>query len=146
MDISLTTPALLFPAVSLILLAYTNRFLALAALTRSLHERWSETHDPKIPPQIESLRYRVRLIRRMQTLGVSAILLCVVAMFCLFENWLRAGAWFFAASLVALSLSLTVSLHEIQLSGRALDMQLADMEATQPASVSSAKAGSGDLA
>nr|WP_309688499.1 DUF2721 domain-containing protein [Armatimonas sp.] len=146
MDISLTTPALLFPAVSLILLAYTNRFLALAALTRSLHERWGETHDPKIPPQIESLRYRVRLIRRMQTLGVSAILLCVVAMFCLFENWLRAGAWFFAASLVALSLSLTVSLHEIQLSGRALDMQLADMEATQPASVSSAKAGSGDLA
>ncbi|WP_309719353.1 DUF2721 domain-containing protein [Armatimonas sp.] len=128
MDISLTTPALLFPAVSLILLAYTNRFLALAALTRSLHERWNETQDPKIPPQIESLRYRVRLIRRMQTLGVSAILLCVVAMFCLFENWLRAGAWFFGASLVTLSLSLAVSLHEIQLSGRALDMQLADME------------------
>ncbi|MBB6050452.1 DUF2721 domain-containing protein [Armatimonas rosea] len=134
MDISLTTPALLFPAVSLILLAYTNRFLALAALTRSLYERWGDTHDPKIPPQIENLRYRVRLIRRMQTLGVSAILLCVVAMFCLFENWLRAGAWFFGASLVALSLSLTISLHEIQLSGRALDMQLADMEAPAPPS------------
>jgi Protein of unknown function (DUF2721) len=144
MDISLTTPALLFPAVSLILLAYTNRFLALAALTRSLYERWGDTHDPKIPPQIESLRYRVRLIRRMQTLGVSAILLCVVAMFCLFENWLRVGAWFFGASLVALSLSLTVSLHEIQLSGRALDMQLADMEVTQPASASSGKIGSGE--
>ena len=129
MELPLTTPALLFPAVSLILLAYTNRFLALAALIRSLHERWSETHDPKILPQIESLRYRVRLIRRMQTLGVSAILLCVVAMFCLFENWLRAGAWFFGASLVVLSFSLAVSLHEIQLSGRALDMQLADMEA-----------------
>lgn len=133
MDISLTTPALLFPAVSLILLAYTNRFLALAALTRSLYERWGDTHDPKIPPQIENLRYRVRLIRRMQTLGVSAILLCVVAMFCLFENWLRVGAWFFGASLVALSLSLAVSLHEIQLSGRALDMQLADMEAPERA-------------
>ena len=129
MDISLTTPALLFPAVSLILLAYTNRFLALAALTRSLHERWSETHDPKIPPQIENLRYRVRLIRRMQTLGISAILLCVVAMFCLFENWLRVGAWFFGTSLIVLSLSLCLSLHEIQLSGRSLDIQLADMEA-----------------
>lgn len=128
MDISLTTPALLFPAVSLILLAYTNRFLALAALTRSLYERWSDTHDPKIPPQIESLRYRVRLIRRMQTLGVGAILLCVVAMFCLFEGWSSVGAWFFGASLIALSASLAVSLHEIQLSGRALDMQLADME------------------
>lgn len=132
MDISLTTPALLFPAVSLILLAYTNRFLALAALIRSLNERWNETHDPKIPPQIENLRYRVRLIQRMQTLGVSAILLCVVAMFCLFENWLRVGAWIFGASLVALSFSLAISLHEIQLSGRALDMQLADMETTPP--------------
>ena len=129
MEISLTTPALLFPAVSLILLAYTNRFLALAALIRRLNERWNETHDPKIPPQIESLRYRVRLIQRMQTLGMSAILLCVVAMFCLFQGWLRAGAWVFGASLIALSLSLVVSLHEIQLSGRALDMQLADMEA-----------------
>ena len=131
MDISLTTPALLFPAVSLILLAYTNRFLALAALIRRLNERWNETHDPKIPPQIVSLRYRVRLIQRMQTLGMSAILLCVVAMFCLFQSWLRAGAWFFGASLIALCLSLTVSLHEIQLSGRALDIQLADMEAPQ---------------
>ena len=129
MDISLNTPALLFPAVSLILLAYTNRFLALAALIRSLYERWNDTHDPKIPPQIESLRYRVHLIRRMQTLGISAILLCVVAMFCLFEGWHRVGTWFFGASLIALSLSLAISLHEIQLSGRALDMQLADMQA-----------------
>ena len=71
----------------------------------------------------------MRLIRRMQTLGISAILLCVVAMFCLFENWLRVGAWFFGASLITLSLSLTISLHEIQLSGHALDIQLADMEA-----------------
>lgn len=128
MEIALTTPALLFPAVSLILLAYTNRFLALAALTRTLHDRWNDNHDPKIPAQIANLRYRVRLIRRMQTLGVSAILLCVVAMFCLFEGWLRVGAWVFAASLVVLSFSLIVSLHEIQLSGRALEIQLADME------------------
>lgn len=146
MDITLTTPALLFPAVSLILLAYTNRFLALAALTRTLYDRWNDTHDPKIPPQIENLRYRVRLIRQMQTLGVGAILLCVVAMFCLFENWLRVGAWFFGASLIALSFSLTVSLHEIQLSGRSLEIQLADMEATQSASAASEKLGSGGAA
>lgn len=144
MEITLTTPALLFPAVSLILLAYTNRFLALAALTRNLHDRWSDGHDPKIPPQIANLRYRVRLIRRMQTLGVGAILLCVLAMFCLFEGWARAGAWFFAASLVSLSISLAVSLHEIHLSGRALEIQLADMEASQATRVESVTAGSGE--
>lgn len=76
MQISLTTPALLFPAISLLLLAYTNRFLALASLIRNLHARYMGEKDIKIKAQISNLRKRVILIRNMQLLGISSLFLC----------------------------------------------------------------------
>jgi hypothetical protein len=127
-EITLTTPALLFPAVSLILLAYTNRFLGLASLIRNLHDRYQDSGDTKIPGQIANLRLRVALIRNMQALGVLCILLCVASMFTLFEGWVRVGRGLFAASLLALLGSLALSLREIQISVVALNLQLADME------------------
>ena len=70
MSLELTTPALLFPAISLLLLAYTNRFLTLAALIRELHGRYPKGHEDTVLGQIINLRTRVRLIRAMQALGV----------------------------------------------------------------------------
>lgn len=127
-ELNIATPALLFPALSLLLLAYTNRFLALAALIRSLYDRWLEHKDHKLLSQIGNLRHRVLLIRNMQFWGVFSILLCVVAMFCLYEGWARAGSIVFAGALVALLASLVLSLREIQLSVVALGVQLADIE------------------
>ncbi len=127
-ELSLATPALLFPAVSLLLLAYTNRFLALAALIRSLYDRWEARPDEKLLPQIKNLRSRVILIRNMQFLGVVSILLCVVAMFCLFEGWQKPGSVVFVVALLALIGSLVLSLREIQLSVVALNVQLSDLE------------------
>jgi hypothetical protein len=127
-ELSLATPALLFPAVSLLLLAYTNRFLALAALIRSLYDRWQEKKDAKILPQIESLRRRVMLIRNMQLFGTVAILLCVVAMFSVYEGWQHFGSIVFASALLSLIVSLLLSLREIQLSIVALNVQLEDIE------------------
>jgi hypothetical protein len=37
MELPITTPALLFPAISLLMISYTARFLHLANLARSLH-------------------------------------------------------------------------------------------------------------
>jgi hypothetical protein len=91
MELSLTTPALLFPAVSLLLLAYTNRFLAIAALIRELHSRYKNNRDELLIAQIANLRQRVMLIRNMQALGVSSLLLCVVCMFVLFAGWVALG-------------------------------------------------------
>ena len=88
-ELNLATPALLFPAVSLLLLAYTNRFLALAALIRSLYDRWRESPDEKIVEQIGNLRRRLKMIRNMQFFGVFSMLLCVVSMFCVYEGWGR---------------------------------------------------------
>ena len=69
MDITLTTPALLFPTVSLLMLAYTNRFLTIATIIRNLHDRYRESQSDNLLGQIANLRYRVYLIRNMQIAG-----------------------------------------------------------------------------
>ena len=128
MEISLTTPALLFPAISLLLLAYTNRFLAIANIIRHLHKVYLE--DPKIvlKGQLENLRQRLFLIRSMQFAGVASLFLCVLAMFFIYMRVGQWGSYIFGVSLVLLLISLFISLREIQLSTKALEIELSDME------------------
>lgn len=131
MDINVTTPALLFPAISLLLLAYTNRFLTLANLIRELHARYKKERDQLIPGQIANLRYRVNLIKYMQAFGVSSLLLCVVCMFVLFAGWALAGKIIFGISLVLMMISLGISLQEIWISVDALNLRLQDLEESE---------------
>ena len=129
MDISLTTPALLFPAISLLLLAYTNRFLALTSVTRNLHASYRASQEAIYLAQIRNLRRRIRLIRDMQFFGVLSILLCTVCMLLVYVECQEWAKGVFAASLVCMTLSLALSLWEILLSGKALDLHLQDLEA-----------------
>ena len=128
MELTLTTPALLFPAISLLLLAYTNRFLTLAALIRELYARYRVQPDPTLLGQLRNLRYRIVLIRNMQACGVASFFLCVLCMFVLFAGHLTLGKWIFGGSLILLLLSLGLSLREIQVSIDALTLQIADVE------------------
>lgn len=130
--VDITTPALLFPAVSLLLLAYTNRFLALAALIRSLREADEGRTSPRIRGQIQNLRLRVVLIRNMQALGISALLLCVASMFLIFMAYHTAAGAVFGTSLVLLIVSLGLSVWEIQISTRALDLEIEGLEEPGP--------------
>jgi len=126
MDI--TTPALLFPAVTLLMLAYTNRFNTLAMIIRNLHSKYQTERNDNLLAQITNLRYRVYLIRNMQILGVASLLLCVVSMFALFEGWIAGGQWSFAAALILMIFSLALSLREVQVSVGALDLLLSELE------------------
>jgi hypothetical protein len=128
MDMTLTTPALLFPTISLLLLAYTNRFLALAALIRELHARYQSSRDELIVLQITNLRRRVHLIRDMQGLGIASLLLCVVCMFLIFLGYLLPAACVFGVSLLLLIVSLGFSIAEIRMSVGALNLALSDLE------------------
>lgn len=127
MELTLTTPALLFPTVSLVLLAYTNRFLAVAALIRKLAAQYKDDHNENVADQIKSLKLRVRLIRDMQMLSIFALLLSVVCMFSLFIGELVLAKYIFSASLLSLMISLGMSLREIMISTHALAIQLKDM-------------------
>ncbi|MBC7902741.1 MAG: DUF2721 domain-containing protein [Gemmatimonadaceae bacterium] len=129
MELSINTPALLFPAISLLMLAYTNRFLALASLIRNLHSKYKDHTDKEsLVKQITNLRLRLRLIKLMQWFGVMSLFLCVLCMFFIYE---QLDAWaniLFIASLVSMLTSLFLSLSEIQISTRALEIELKDME------------------
>ena len=130
-EITLTTPALLFPAISLLLLAYTNRFLTIAGLIRQLHSEYKENPSGVILGQIKNLRTRVVLIKNMQSLGISSLFLCVLCMFLLFADEYEAGKWVFGVSLVLLLLSLGLSIREIHISVNALNIQLSNLEAQE---------------
>lgn len=129
MEISINTPALLFPAISLLLLAYTNRFLALANLVRKLHDEYISGQKSKIlVSQIKSLRRRINLIRYMQGLGVFSFLCCVACMYSIYKGWGYAAEFIFAISLLSLLASLIFSLVEIIQSTNAIELELSDVE------------------
>jgi len=128
MEITLATPALLFPAITLLMLAYTNRFLGLASLIRSLHQRWTQSRDKVLVGQIRNLRRRLGLIRRMQALGVLSLSMCVVCMLVLFTGQQLAAKVLFGVSLLLLLASLSQSLLEIYISTAALKIELARVE------------------
>ena len=128
MEISITTPALLFPAISLLMLAYTNRFLTIATIIRNLHDRYKSDANDNLLGQIANLRYRVYLIRNMQIFGVLSLLFCVISMFALFAGWVSAGQWTFAIALVLMMVSMLISLRELQISVGALDLLLVELE------------------
>ncbi len=128
MELTLSTPALLFPAISLLLLAYTNRFLTLANLIRELHRSYKANPDEIVFAQLANLRYRVKLIRDMQIFGVSSFFGCTLSMFALFAGQELVGQYLFGASLVLLMVSLALSLREVQVSIGALNYRLSDLE------------------
>ncbi len=128
MELDIQTPALLFPAVSLLLLAYTNKFLAIASLIRKLVLDYEERQHNNLIKQIHSLRRRLTLIRWMQVCGVSSMLLCVVTMYFVYEGWQVWAKILFATSLLLLMASLVITLVEIGLSAGALRVVLKDLE------------------
>ena len=128
MDLSIQTPALLFPAVSLLLLAYTNKFLAIASLIRKLVSDYEQKQHFDLIKQIRSLRRRLMLIRWMQVCGVSSMLLCVVTMFLIHEGWQVWAKILFATSLLLMMASLVITLVETVLSAGALRVLLKDLE------------------
>ena len=136
MEISFNTPALLFPAISLIMLAYTNRFLALSSRVRNLHDKYQNQEQKHIiHGQIKNLRYRLKLIKNMQALGVVTFLGCILCMYLIYVQYMLAANVTFALSLISFSASLLLSLLEIQLSTKALELELSDIEGLEDPSV-----------
>ena len=129
--LDLTTPSLLFSAISLILLAYTNRFLSYASVVRALKEKHQQTHDPKDIAQIANLRKRLYLTRSMQILGILSLLLCVLSMFFIYVSWQIFAAWIFGIALLLLAASLCVCIWEINISVKALEIHLEDISSKE---------------
>ncbi|WP_299012436.1 DUF2721 domain-containing protein [uncultured Polaribacter sp.] len=127
-QLTLTTPALLFSAISLIMLAYTNRFLAYSAVIRNLHDIYLEKKDDALLRQIKNLKLRLNLTRYMQILGITSLLFCVLTMFLIYINQQTIASYTFGFGLILLILSLSLLIKEIQISSQALQHHIADIE------------------
>lgn len=129
LEININTPALLFPAITLLMLAYTNRFLSLASLVRKLHDEYHRGEKEKnVLSQIANIRSRLNLIRYMQGFGIMSFLCCVLCMYVIFRGWMIVAHWIFAGSLIFLLASIVLSLIEINKSTKAIELELSDIE------------------
>ena len=126
--LTLITPTFLFSAISLILLAFTNRFLSYAQLVRTLKDRYMEDHSALTHAQIMNLRKRLYLTKNMQLFGVASLLLCVATMFLIYIGLQDISIYVFGLALLFLIISLSLSVWEIQISARSLEIYLSDME------------------
>ena len=127
-ELTLTTPALLFSAISLIMMAYTNRFIAYAAIIRNLHDKYLLKKDERLIKQIKNLKQRLYLTRAMQITGISSLLLCVLTMFLIFIEQHVVAVYVFGVALILLIVSLALLIKEIQISVEALEHHISDIE------------------
>jgi hypothetical protein len=128
LELTLNTPALLFPALTLIMLAYTNRFLAISSLIRNLYREYEKERTDMMLSQIYNLKHRLRLIRDMQVMGVLSLLSCVFSMAFIYFRLQTAAQWIFGLGLLLLAGSLFVSVYEVVISTKALNIQLSNLE------------------
>ncbi|WP_297448638.1 DUF2721 domain-containing protein [uncultured Alistipes sp.] len=127
-ELTLTTPSILFSAISLIMLAYTNRFLAYAQVIRNLKKEHEERPSPIARQQIDNLRKRLYMARSMQLFGVSSLLLCVLCTLLVYVGLQRAAVYSFGVALALLCISLAISIRELLISVRALEIHLDNVE------------------
>lgn len=129
MEMTITTPSLLFPAISLLLLAYTNRFVVLTNVIRQLSSIENATAEILVRRQIDNLRLRIQVIRSMQAFGVLSFVLCTLSMFALLIEWPLTGQLLFAVSLILLVISLMFSFYEVNISTEAINIELEKFDA-----------------
>ena len=127
MELTLGTPALLFSTVSLLMIAFTNRFMAIASLIRELHQKFNEEPSDRIEQQLKNLRSRVNLIRNMQIISVLSLVMSVLSMFLIFQDEQQLARWAFGSGLILQLLALVMSAYEITISTKALQVELSDM-------------------
>lgn len=127
-DLALTTPALLFPTISLLLLAYTNRYIAISNRIRALHSQYTSEQSDVIIKQIKILRQRIMLIRNMQLVGIVGMFSAAFTMYLIYNGFTHLVHTVFGISLIMMLISLTLCAVEVYLSNKALLILLKDIE------------------
>ncbi len=128
MELTISTPAILFSTVSLMMIAFTNRYLAIASLIRELHDKFRISPDENYVAQIKHLHRRVHIIRNIQFIIVSSLLLSAISMLFIYLHYQYVAQVLFFIALLLQIAALSLSIWEISLSIHALKIELSDME------------------
>jgi len=129
MNLNISDPAILFPGISLLFLAYTNRYLAIANIIRQLNQVIDNNFDENRERQIQGLLVRVQLIRYMQLFGILAFIFCTLSTGALLLNLDSIALISFGSSIFFLFVSLCASFLEVAKSGDGLRIEI---ERTHP--------------
>jgi len=124
MSLNITDPAILFPGISLLFLAYTNRYLALANIIRQLNKVIDDHFDENREKQIQDLLARVKLIRLMQLFGIMAFISCILSISCMLFGFQTAGEYAFGGSMACMFVSLCTAFIEVSKSGDGLRLEI----------------------
>lgn len=127
MNLEITTPAILFPAISLLLAAYNAKFISLNDIISSKINEYRNSSNKLLYHQIENFKKRIFLIKRMQFIGGFSFFLCVISMIALYLDLKQSGSILFLASLIMLGVSLSILLYEVKISSDALIIELKDI-------------------
>ncbi len=122
--LTLTAPSVVFGAISLIFLAYTNRYLTLATVIRKLHATWRQTRDETLKSQITVLRERVTLITCIQISGLVSLFLAILSIIAILSGSQPWAAILFFFSLALMIVFIIIALIEVCKSAQALDIEL----------------------
>jgi len=123
------TPAIVFPAISMLLVAYTSRFMVISQRIRSLHEKYATTSTEQTLQQLANFRQRLSLIKWMQCFGVLAFISVTLSILMILLGFLPKYVEIaFGLSLTFLVTSLGLALHEIMISTRAIEIELQGIE------------------
>jgi hypothetical protein len=120
---NITIPALIFPAISLLFISYTSRFLGLTGVARTILRDHLADPQPHWEVQLVNIRHRLHLIRRMQLLGLAAIILAALSMGAIVNGFPVIGQGIFVSSLACFIASLGYCVHEISLSISAIEVE-----------------------
>ena len=127
-------PAVLFPAIPLMMVNFGNRYSSLSKLIRTLHDELIDKELSKTDAtaarylvQIEIFKKRLSLNRMMQTIALFSFLINLISIFvAIFFVTYFIPVFLFGVLLFAISIS--IYLIELRLAVRALDKHLEDLE------------------
>lgn len=128
MTLTLNEPALIFPAIAILMLGYINRYIGTAGVIRTFKKDYDSGYKHNnLTKQLDILKKRIELSRLMLTSASSALLFACLSMYLIFQDMQDAGQIIFGLSLIAMIISLIFSLYETSLSNKSLLIEVSDV-------------------
>ena len=126
-------PALLFPAIPLMMISFGNRYTSLASLIRKIHDlivlnKHSKKTAGHYLDQITILTKRLKLVRAIQTLSGLSFLSNLFSIFASYLEEYQLALNSFGLGVLIFAIAILMFIYEIQLSTRALSKHLEDLK------------------
>ena len=134
MVLDLTTSALLFPAIPLLMITFGTRFTVVSELIRKIHDEYAADIDlddvraKRMLGEISALKKRLWMIQINQTLSSLSFFFNLLPMFALYMGNQNLAKTIFGIALALLMLAVVLFIIEISIAVRSLNLQLSDLD------------------